>query len=213
MRLRRVVVSAVVVVAALALIGAVPIAAEASGGGGCGRAVSDTRGSTVRIHNFCFLPTVLRIRPGQTVVFANHDGFAHVVLGANGVWGSFSQLRAHHDVRYRFTRPGVYPYVCTFHPGMVGAVVVGGGAGHGEAVATVTAAGPVVPIGPGATARVASSGVTAAVPAAAAAPMSTSGWLPPWELAALAAFIVGVAAFVAFERRRAERTAPAPSAP
>ena len=203
MRLRRVVMSAVVTVAAFALVGAVPMAAEASGGGGCGRAVSDARGSTVRIRNFCFLPTILRIRPGQTVVFANHDGFAHVVLGANGVWGSFSQLRGHQDVRYRFTRPGVYPYVCTFHPGMVGAVVVGGGAGHGEAVATVTAAGPVVPVGPGASARVASAGVTARVPAAAAAPLSTAGWMPPWELAALVAFAVGVAALVALERRRA----------
>ena len=208
MRLRRVVVSAVMTVATVALlIGAVPMAAEASGGGGCGRAVSDARASTVRIHNFCFLPTILRIRPGQTVVFANHDGFAHVVLGANGVWGSFSQLRAHHDVRYRFTRPGVYPYVCTFHPGMGGAVVVGGGGGHGEAVSTVTAAGPVVPVGPGATARVPSGGVTATAPVAAAAPMSTAGWMPPWELAALAAFAVGVAAFVALERRRAGRAA------
>jgi hypothetical protein len=43
--------------------------------------------------------------------------------------------------------------------------------------------------------------------------MTTSGWLPPWELAALAAFVVGVAAFIALERRRAERAAPAPSAP
>jgi plastocyanin len=213
MRLHRAFASVVVSVAALALVGAVPMAAEASGGGGCGRAVSDERGSTVRIHNFCFLPTILRIRPGQTVVFANHDGFAHVVLGANGVWGSFSQLRAHHDVRYRFTRPGVYPYVCTFHPGMVGAVVVGGGAGHGEAVATVTAAGPVVPLGPGATARVASAGVTGTAPATVDAPMSTFGWMPPWELAALAAFVVGVAAFVAIERRRAGHAASAPSAP
>jgi plastocyanin len=207
MRLRRAVVSAAVTVAAFALVGGVPMAAEASGGGGCGRAVSDARGSTVRIHNFCFLPTILRIRPGQTVAFANHDGFAHVVLGANGVWGSFSQLRAHHDVRYRFTRPGVYPYVCTFHPGMVGAIVVGGGGGHGEAVATVTAAGPVVPLGPGATARVASAGVIGTAPAPAATPMSTSGWMPPWELAALVAFAVAVAAFVALERRRARRAA------
>ena len=206
MRLRRVVVSAVMTAGVFALVGAFPMAAGASGGGGCGRAVSDARGSTVRIHNFCFLPTILRIRPGQTVVFANHDGFAHVVLGANGVWGSFSQVRAHQAVRYRFSRPGVYPYVCTIPPGMVGAVVVGGGAGHGEAVATVTAAGPVVPVGPGATARVASAGVTATAPAAAA-PMSTAGWMPPWELAALVAFAVGVAAFVALERRRAERPA------
>jgi hypothetical protein len=28
---------------------------------------------------------------------------------------------------WRFERPGVYPYYCVIHPGMVGAVVVGGG--------------------------------------------------------------------------------------
>lgn len=213
MRLRRVFASILVTIAAMALVGAVPVAAEASGGGGCGRAVSDARGSTVRIHNFCFLPTILRIHPGQTVRFANRDGFAHVVLGANGVWGSFSQLRSHHDVRYRFTRPGVYPYVCTFHPGMVGAIVVGGGAGRGEAVATVTGAGPVVPIGPGATVRVAPAGVGGTAPAAVAAPMAVAGSMPSWELAALAAFAVGVAAFAALERRRARHEAPRTSAP
>jgi hypothetical protein len=146
------------------------------------------------------------------VVFANRDGFAHVVLGANGVWGSFSQLRGHHDVRYRFTRPGVYPYVCTFHPGMVGAIVVGGGAGHGEAVATVTAAGPVVPLGAGATARRATStGLTAAAPEPVS--LSADGWMPPWELAALIVFVLGVAAFVAVERRRARRAANGAIAP
>jgi hypothetical protein len=135
-----------------------------------------------------------------------------VVLGANGVWGSFSQLRGHHDVRYRFTRPGVYPYVCTFHPGMVGAIVVGGGAGHGEAVATVTAAGPVVPLGAGATARRATStGLTAAAPEPVS--LSADGWMPPWELAALIVFVMGVAAFVAVERRRARRAANGAIAP
>ena len=207
MRLRRMFASVVVTVAVLALAGAVPITAEASGGGGCGRAVSDARGSSVRIHNFCFLPTILRVRPGETVTFANRDGFAHVVLGANGVWGSFSQLRSHQEVRYRFTRPGVYPYVCTFHPGMVGAVVVGGGAGRGEAVATVTAAGPVVPLGPGATARVGSTGLIGTTPVTVAAPMSVSRSMPPWELAALATFAIGVAVFVVLERRRARGAA------
>jgi plastocyanin len=210
MRLRRMFASVVVTVAVVA---AIPMAAEASGGGGCGRAVTDARGSGVRIHNFCFLPTILRVHPGQTVTFTNDDGFAHVVLGANGVWGSFSELRSRHDVRYRFTRPGVYPYVCTFHPGMVGAIVVGGGAGHGEAVATVTAAGPVVPIGPGATARAISAGASGTAPASVAAPMSAAGSMPPWELVALAAFALGVAVFVVLERRRARRAAYAASAP
>jgi len=50
-------------------------------------------------------------------------------------------------VSYRFVRSGVYPYVCTYHPGMVGAVVVGDGTGLG-AVGTTTAAGPVTLVNP-----------------------------------------------------------------
>jgi hypothetical protein len=90
---------------------------------------------------------------------------------------------------------------------MVGAVVVGGGAGRGEAVATVTAAGPVVPLGPGATARVGSTGLIGTTPVTVAAPMSVSRSMPPWELAALATFAIGVAVFVVLERRRARGAA------
>jgi plastocyanin len=200
--MRRLISGTVMMVAALALVGEAPIAAGASGGGGCGRAVSDERGTTVRIKNFCFLPTILRIHPGQAVTFENRDGFAHVVLGANAVWGSFSQVRGHHDVRYRFTRPGVYPYVCTFHPGMVGAVVVGNGAGHGEATAVVTAAGPVVPLdGPAAADRTTDGVATAPVPA------SGQSWIAPWQLVALTVFAAGVTAFAIVDRRRGRRLA------
>ena len=200
--MRRLVAGLVMTAAALALVGAEPIAAGASGGGGCGRPVSDARGTGVRIKDFCFLPTVLRIHTGQAVTFANRDGFAHVVLGANAVWGSFSQVRGHHDVTYRFERPGVYPYVCTYHPGMVGAVVVGNGKAHGEATATVTAAGPVVPVADVAKSpRLISAGT---VDAPVALP---SGWIPPWELAALTMFVVAVTMFVLIERRRARRGA------
>jgi hypothetical protein len=36
-------------------------------------------------------------------------------------------------ITYRFSTSGVYPYFCFFHPGMVGAVVVGDAAGLGAA--------------------------------------------------------------------------------
>ena len=52
--------------------------------------------------------------------------------------------RKHLQVTYRFTEAGVYPYVCTYHVGMVGAVVVGDGAGG--AIETTTADGPVIPV-------------------------------------------------------------------
>jgi hypothetical protein len=136
------------------------------------------------------------------VTFANRDGFVHVVLGANAVWGSFSQVRAHHRVTYRFTRPGVYPYVCTYHPGMVGAVVVGGGGAHGEAAATDTAAGPVVAVDHTTSrSRVIANDVTGSTPA------TTARWIATWQIVALAMLVVAVAVFVAIERRRLRRAA------
>jgi plastocyanin len=173
--------------------------AVASGGGGCGRPVTDETSSRIVIRNFCFGPTVARVRPGATVTFANRDGFSHTVLGANGSWGSFGTIRGGHSERYRFTRPGVYPYVCTYHPGMVGAVVVGRGAPRTVSTAT-TALGPVVHIGPAREAQLATR--------PAAAPAQASGldtWLGvswsavPWTMAVLL-FVAG--AVVAYGRRR-----------
>lgn len=134
--------------AAIGIIGATLLAspAVASGGGGCGRAVTDERGTQVRVRNYCFRPTILRVQRGSTITWVNHDTFAHTVLGANGTWGGYDELRtAGATTRYRFVRSGVYPYVCTYHPGMIGAIVVGDGTGGGIADAMTTADGPVVP--------------------------------------------------------------------
>ncbi len=174
------------VLAGLLCAGAAP--ASASGGGGCGRPVTDARGTTVAIRVFCFRPTVLRVRPGQTVRFVNRDPVAHTVLGANGAWGSFDILRAGGgSVAYRFTRPGVYSYVCTLHPGMVGTVVVGGG-GHAGGLGTTSAAGPVSP----ATGSPAPATGSVRAPGLAAAPSApaTAGAWPAVTAVSLALFVL-----------------------
>jgi plastocyanin len=107
--------------------------ALASGGGGCGRPVTDARGTTVVIRNFCFTPTVLHARLGQTVTWINRDEFPHTVSGANAAYGSYRELAQDEKVTYRFNRSGVYPYVCLIHPGMTGAIVVGTGSAPGAA--------------------------------------------------------------------------------
>jgi len=132
-----------VAIGVLGIVGFGSQLASASGGGGCGRMVTDAHGARIRIHSYCFTPTILRIRPGQTVTWINRDSFSHTVMGANAAWGSFGELLGGRRVTYRFVRAGVYPYVCTFHPGMVGAVIVGSGTGLGDARTTTTEAGPV----------------------------------------------------------------------
>ena len=126
---------------ALATLALVPGVAGASGGGGCGGPVTDAAGTTVEIKDFCFGPTILRVATGDTITFVNRDRTPHTVLGANGAWGSYDALKHGREATYGFSEAGVYPYVCTWHPGMVGAVVVGDGVGG--AIDTTTAAGPV----------------------------------------------------------------------
>jgi plastocyanin len=117
--------------------------ASASGGGGCGRPVTDAEGTGVDIRDFCFSPTILRVSTGDAVTFTNVDPFPHSVLGANATWGDYAGFKRR-SVTYRFSEPGVYPYVCTYHVGMVGAVVVGDGVGG--AIDTPTADGPVTKV-------------------------------------------------------------------
>src|SRR5437763_1878521 len=122
-------VGSIVLIAAAAAAALMVPAARASGGGGCGRPVTDARGTSVRIKGFCFGPTVLHIRLGQSVTWTNRDQWAHQVMGASAAWGSFDGLGPARSATYAFHRAGVYPYVCALHPGMVGAVVVGSGKG------------------------------------------------------------------------------------
>lgn len=109
---------------AAVMLPAVP--AAASGGGGCGQPTTEAAGDAVSISKFCFEPTILFAEPGQEITFTNRDPLRHNVLGANATWGSFETLGEDRSAVYRFSEPGVYPYVCAWHPGMVGAVVVGG---------------------------------------------------------------------------------------
>jgi hypothetical protein len=87
----------------------------------------------------CFGPTVARIDAGDTVAFVNADGEVHSVGGANGTFGNaHAEILPGDEVSFTFDREGVFPYVCTFHPGMSGAVVVGDGTGKVTSAAGIT---------------------------------------------------------------------------
>ena len=101
-------------------------------GGGCHDDISDTTGTKVVLAALCFSPTVTRVAPGQTVTWFNKDETPHTVTAAGF---AFSQElnTAGDSFSHRFQDEGVFPYVCLFHPGMVGAVVVGDGVASGTA--------------------------------------------------------------------------------
>lgn len=196
-RIASIVGGAVLIVA----VGLAPGVATASGGGGCGRAVTDDDGTRIGISGFCFDPTIFRVQPGDTVTWINKDPVPHSVLGANGSWGGFDSIRRNGgEVSYRFVDAGVYPYVCTFHVGMVGAVVVGNGQAAGSTQAVTTNAGPVTFV----QSPVAGSGdaieknvIPAAVPARS---WSAEVW---WGIGLL---LVVVAAIASSRRRRTHGT-------
>ena len=197
---RRVSLAAGLALLALALT---PVTAKASGGGGCGRPVSEGIGTAVDIRGFCFGPTILRVATGEAVTFTNRDPFEHSGLGANATWGDYDGFRRGKEVTYRFEQPGVYPYVCTYHVGMVGVVVVGSGAGG--AIETTTGDGPVVRVDP----------ANLELRSASSLPAPTTNDTLAWAILWSAAAILGVAAVELLRRRRARererRTVDGPS--
>ena len=111
-----------IVAVALSLL---PGEAMASGGAGCYGPIKDRPGPDVKMKNFCFDPAVVRIPQGEEVAWTNLDQTKHNVY-AGPLWGTRT-LREGDVTTVRFDRAGVFTYVCAYHPGMVGTVVVGDG--------------------------------------------------------------------------------------
>jgi plastocyanin len=88
---------------------------------------SESRSTTVPIKGCRFSATLLYVDPGTQVTWTNEDLAPHTVTGFS--FGSGDELLRGDTVAYRFDEEGVYPYSCTLHPGMNGAIVVGDGVG------------------------------------------------------------------------------------
>ena len=180
-------------VLAAALVAALLPARAALAGGVCrGERVTDAKGTTVTMRDLCYRPTVLRVQPGAQVTFVNKDVEAHPTVGHGGAWG-IDGVTGGRPAAVRFDEPGIYPYFCHQHLGMVGVVVVGDGRAAAGLAAPVDVADPPAPQPAGAG--------TAAEPAAARA---TSWPLPGVVLLGLAA-AAGAAVVVARRRRGAPR--------
>jgi len=172
-------------VLAAALLAALLQVPAALAGGYCHTPATDGRGTTVTMEDFCYSPTVLRVPSGGRVTFVNADKVAHPTTGRGSDW--YADVAAAGRATVRFDKPGIYPYFCHQHLGMIGVVVVGDG--REEAAAPVVVADP-----------------PAARPAAA-------GPGTPWSLAGAVLLGLAVAggALVAARRRRARQPArPAP---
>ena len=77
----------------------------------------------VEISGFAFVPARLTVAPGDTVVFTNRDLAPHTATSEAGLFDS-GRLSRGQSVRMGFSARGDYPYLCTLHPRMRGAITV-----------------------------------------------------------------------------------------
>jgi plastocyanin len=108
----------------------VPWAGPAAAGGGCHHGMTQGTGDRVAMVKACFTPSILQVAPGTEVTFVNEDPTVHNVSAWD--WGQPDDMMQGDSFTARFTEEGIYPFACSYHPGMTGAVVVGDGTGPGS---------------------------------------------------------------------------------
>ncbi len=69
-----------------------------------------------------FVPGILTVPVGTTVVWKNKDSQVHTVVSNTGLF--YGTLEVGGSFNYTFTKPGDYEYNCDIHPGMTGAIHV-----------------------------------------------------------------------------------------
>ncbi len=120
------------IVGAATVVG-MPGAALAGGGCHTGATQADETGeqeAMVRIAGACFTASLTKVDPETAVTFVNEDWTTHNVGGNE--WGYFDDMREGDAFTATFADPGIYPFACSYHPGMTGAIVVGDGSGVGN---------------------------------------------------------------------------------
>lgn len=99
-------------------------------GGGChmddGAGYTEGPATVVRMDVCSFEPTVIRVPVGTNVRFLNTAQNEHAVSGRRNTWGSGDIMAPGAEFSEQFTVAGIFPFSCPLHPGMVGAVIVGG---------------------------------------------------------------------------------------
>jgi len=78
---------------------------------------------TVPIKSFAFMTMSVTVAAGGSVTWKNLDGEPHTVVSTDGVFRS-AALDEGDSYTFKFSKPGVYNYICSIHPQMRATVVV-----------------------------------------------------------------------------------------
>ena len=101
-------------------VAAIALTFLAAAAGASLAAAGDT---SVTIKDFDFQPMAVTVPVGSTVTWKNLDGEPHTVTSVDGAFRS-GALDEGDSFSFRFTRPGVYAYLCTIHPRMTATITV-----------------------------------------------------------------------------------------
>jgi plastocyanin len=80
-------------------------------------------GAEIKIDNFSFTPTTIRVQAGTHVRWTNRDDVPHTVVSDDKSFKS-RPLDTDEAFDYTFSKPGTYRYFCSLHPNMTATVVV-----------------------------------------------------------------------------------------
>ncbi len=77
----------------------------------------------IEVKGLAFHPDTVRVRPGTTIRWVNHDPLAHSSTSSDGLWDS-PLVDPAASWQRAFDRPGRFAYHCTPHPFMKGLIIV-----------------------------------------------------------------------------------------
>jgi plastocyanin len=75
----------------------------------------------VTISNFAFVPAVITVRKGETIVWTNKDSTSHTVTGGDLLSNPLGQGETY---SFAYDKTGTFAYHCSIHPSMKGTVIV-----------------------------------------------------------------------------------------
>lgn len=87
---------------------------------------TSTATDAVTIQSYAFSPSSITVKAGTKVTWTNKDSVAHTVTSDSGSADTFNSGDINQDATYSYTfnTVGTFTYHCTFHPSMLGKVIV-----------------------------------------------------------------------------------------
>ena len=113
----------VMTVLAMVLVACSSSAAPAESSSKPAAAQSASGSAEVVMSGFKFQPAELTVKMGTKVTFTNNDSAGHDVVASDGSFKS-DTLSKGQTFSMVFDKEGTFSYVCTFHPGMEGKIIV-----------------------------------------------------------------------------------------